>query len=810
MQKLGCPESFTEPKCLYEVARLRGMSAVTITDHNLIEGAQQIAHLPNTFISCEYTAYFPEDRCKVHVLVYDITPEQHAILQEARQNIVEFVHYLNEQGIAHACAHPLYGPNDRLTALHIEKLLVLFKVWEWNGDLAVEMNQAMRAVVDHVTQEYLYQLADKHGISPYGSEPWRKCIISGSDDHSSLNLAGAYTEVRGAKDFASFWDGVLKRQARISACENSPRNLARNIYSIAYQYYKKRFNFEKYRNHDIFLLFVDRLLQYRLHQSESRLSRLQRYWPKRRKGSLPTDKMSLFQLARHEATELIQESPDFLNIVEQGLPQGTDPNQVWADFVNTLGNKLLVHLGNNLIDRITNARLFDLFHSLGSAAALYAVMAPYFVSFSHFIRQRRQADALVEALNIQHENFSTRKTKVAHFTDTFFEVNGVARTLQQHLAAAQELGKPYSVITCADRQKPYVEGLYVFDPVGTWKLQEYSELDLYVPSFLQLLQYCYEEGFTHFHVSTPGPVGLAAVGIARILQLPISGTYHTAMPQYGRILTEDSYVEELLWKGMIAFYQQLDFVYAPSQATAQELIEKGLNESKVRVYPRGVNTDRFHPDKANPSLLREYGCNKDSTMLLYVGRISKEKALDKLVASFRLLRDQGLEIQLVVVGDGPYRAEMEANLLGYPVVFTGYLEGDALPALYASADIFVFPSTTDTFGNVVLEAQASGTPVIVSDQGGPKENILPGETGLLFQADNVEALTQAISQLVNNPQMRKAFGQAGRKYIEKRSFKEAFSALYDMYVEGGSPSTTTPPEWVPLTSFTKILHTGAA
>jgi glycosyltransferase involved in cell wall biosynthesis len=138
---------------------------------------------------------------------------------------------------------------------------------------------------------------------------------------------------------------------------------------------------------------------------------------------------------------------------------------------------------------------------------------------------------------------------------------------------------------------------------------------------------------------------------------------------------------------------------------------------------------------------------------------------------------------LVVVGDGPYREEMEQALNDYPVVFTGYVQGEALASIYASCDLFVFPSTTDTFGNVVLEAQASGLPVIVTDQGGPQENILPGITGVVVEGGSEKSLLEAIRTLLSDPGRLREMGKASRSYAENRSFDDAFIEAWELYSE---------------------------
>ena len=784
MQKLGCPESFTAPRQLYDLARRQGMTAVTITDHNTIDGALDIADLSDTIVGCEYTTYFPEDRCKVHVLAYHMTEAQHDDLSQARENIFDFVAYLHQHHLPHVCAHPLYGVNDRLTVEHVEKLILLFKNWEWNGSQNPGLNEAMRAVLEGLTPETIERLANKHSLLPCCNEAWRKNVVGGSDDHSSLGLARTHTEVRGADTVDQFWAGVEQNQARVSSRASSPQSFARNIYGIAYQYYKRRFGVGRYLTRDMLLLFLDRMLETRP-DSTDRL-RTQFPWglsPRRWFRERRPDNLSLLDLARFEGEQLIRDNPHLMAVVSEGNGYGEDFDDKWYGFVKDVSNKMLMHLGSSLVERVLDARLFDLFHSLGSAGALYALLAPYFVSFSYHTQQRRFGVRVREHFGGGKPAVSgAQPARVAHFTDTFHEVNGVARTLHQQLATAIHLDKDYRIVTCFPKPHAFQDGVHTFDPVGAYALPEYPELALLMPPFLEMLHHCYEDEITHLHVSTPGPVGLAALGIARILGLPIAGTYHTALPQYGKILTEDAYVEDLLWKYMVWFYDQLDAVFVPSHATAQELIERGIAADKVRVYPRGVNVERFHPNKRCEDFHARYDLDPALTTLLYVGRVSREKNLDVLVQAFGALADAGTPVQLVVAGDGPYREEMEAQLAGRPVFFTGYLEGEELAQIYASSDALVFPSTTDTFGNVVLEAQASGIPVIVTNQGGPQENVRPGETGLVVEGNNAEALAEAMDAIVCDPVWRANLAEAAREYMAGRSFENAFAQLWTMYV----------------------------
>ena len=163
--------------------------------------------------------------------------------------------------------------------------------------------------------------------------------------------------------------------------------------------------------------------------------------------------------------------------------------------------------------------------------------------------------------------------------------------------------------------------------------------------------------------------------------------------------------------------------------------------------------------------------------------MSKEKNLDILVAAFKGLVQMADNLHLTVVGEGPYLREMKDKLQGFPCLFTGYLDGETLSAAYASSDVFVFPSTTDTFGNVVLEAQASGLPVIVTDQGGPGENILPDETGILIKGGCTQSLLNAMKIFTDNKPLAAKMGAAARAYAEERSFEKAFLDSWELFRE---------------------------
>jgi glycosyltransferase involved in cell wall biosynthesis len=229
---------------------------------------------------------------------------------------------------------------------------------------------------------------------------------------------------------------------------------------------------------------------------------------------------------------------------------------------------------------------------------------------------------------------------------------------------------------------------------------------------------------------------------------------------------------------MIWFYSQMEEVMVPSASTRAQLIEHGLAAEKTRPLPRWVDTELFSPAKRDPGFWSDARV-KEKFKILYVGRVSKDKNLELLTDAFKEVVDAGYPCSLIVIGDGPYRMEMEARLAGYPALFTGFLAGEELSRGYASADLFVFPSATDTFGNVVLEAQASGLPVIVSDEGGPKELMEDEETGIIVRAGDRQALAGAITFFLTSREIVGEMGANARRFTEQRGVYagEAYSTI---------------------------------
>ncbi len=371
-----------------------------------------------------------------------------------------------------------------------------------------------------------------------------------------------------------------------------------------------------------------------------------------------------------------------------------------------------------------------------------------------------------------------RPVRVAILTDNDFEkVNGVTTSLGQVLAHA-----PSDV-----RVRVYTASALGCDTpdylaLSSWGvgIPFYPEMRMYWPPYRTLLARLRDDGVEVLHLTTPGPMGLAALAATRRLGVPLVGSFHTDLARYTALLSGSRALETFMRRYMRWVYAQCQVVLVPSEATRTLVAQSGVPVARQRLWGRGVDTGTFSPGRRSQALRDEWRARDDRPVVLYVGRVSREKGVDQLPDLHDRLNRLGLEHRLVVAGDGPMRAELAAACPA--AIRLGTLGRERLADVYASADIFVFPSRTDTAGNVVLEAQASGLPVVVADAGGPRELMVDGGTGVVCSAD-AGAWAAAVGGLLADGEKRTRMGEAARALALSRTWPSSLEPLYHTYRE---------------------------
>ncbi len=768
LRRIGAPECFTEPIDLYHKARRLGMDFVTISDHNCIRGALEIAHLPGTFISSEVTTYFPENGCKIHCLVSGVSEAQFSEIQRLRENIYDLQRYLAEQQIVHTITHPLYAVNDRMTIDHVERLLLLFERFESiNGTRDARASEMVEKVFGNLTPELIEEMADRQGIVPHGPEPWKKCFVGGSDDHSGVHCASAHTVAPYAEDVDEFLAHLRRGDHRPAGQPGGSVLLGHCVYHIAYDYYKHRFITRNNGKPNL----IGELFEVLLREPEQ--PKVVTFGQRVRSMVTPFVKPRQIRKLSDAEQALVEEFSTLFSQPEH-RDVASDPTADRRTF--HIASRVSHALGFSLVRKfgryLSEGRLIDSLQTVASLGPIALGIAPYLAAFStqhkdeRLLRQVAERFPVAKALREK----SDRKVWV---TDTLGEVNGVARTIRTLAGKAAEHGKKLTVLSCAETPPPSGIDVKNFRPVGTFPLPEYESQQLSFPPVLEIIEYIERNKFNEVVISTPGPLGLTALAAAHLLRLRTTGIYHTDFPMFVRYMTQDDALEELTWRYMLWFYEQMQTILVPSEYYRNQLIQRGFDPTKLEVMVRGVDIEHFNPSRRDPAFWSRYGLG-DALKFIYVGRVSKEKNLHEMVEAFKQIESQGCRAELVIVGDGPYKDELQRRNGSANIAFTGVLKGEALATAYASADVFIFPSTSDTFGNAVLEAQACGLPAIVTNRGGPADIVRPHDSGLVVDLGEPGALAGAMKHMAENTDLRREMRRRAITNATQRTWDQVF------------------------------------
>jgi len=783
LKRLKAPESLTEPEAAYALAKRRGMDFFTLTDSDNIAGCLQLAHHGDVFTSCETTVMFPKDECMIRLVLLGLREGQLQKILGFRRDIFQVRDYLLSENILHAVAAPLDILNLRLSPDHIEQLLLLFDHFETrSGARHARTNQFITALLDHLTPEFLNGLKRKWGIEPASDKPWQKGYLGGSDDYCCQYAGLTWTEVPQAATTEEFLAALARKQGSAGGMHGTSLTAAHSIYRVAFQYYQKNLRGRNVREPDIVSLVLSRVLQ----------PETPRRMTVRQVLGAGFDVIARIVRARRKVTLLERRLVREFMLAYNALPRGERLTDIARDDLQAFDERLCA-----LVDRVVGRVSYRLFRqatrefehghivnaiTLGSAVLpLQGIMGPYLYAFDKLNKDRPLIAQLETRFGkpLELPGYGTRRKKIAWFSDTVNDVNGVSLTLNKFADVAEALDADLTIISSVVPEKASPKSKFLnFDPVGEIPVPDYELQKLTVPPGIRLLRYLETAGFTEYVISTPGPVGLLALLAARSFRVPCRAIYHNDFPQHVRHITGDEGLEEAAWTYMRWFYGKADVIYSPSTFYREQLIEHGFDGSKIFLFHRGTDLEFFNPRHRDEQHWEPWKL-KHRPVFVYIGRVSREKNLDVLLTAFISDPELCARASLAVVGDGPYAGELKTRYAHPSVAFCGFQKGRALAKAYASGDVFVFPSTTDTYGNSVLEAQASGLPALVSDEGGPKDIISPDETGIVLPGHDVERWGLAMREIAFDDEQRMRMAAAARARAATRDWTTAFREFWD-------------------------------
>lgn len=365
---------------------------------------------------------------------------------------------------------------------------------------------------------------------------------------------------------------------------------------------------------------------------------------------------------------------------------------------------------------------------------------------------------------------------IALVTETYPpEINGVANTLS-HLVQGM-LAKGHAIHLIRPRQGAKDE-VMITNPRLCQTLKPglpipgYKDLHFGLPARKSIMQTWQHNRPDVVYIATQGPLGMSALSAARKLGIPVISGFHTNFHSYSRYYGL-GLLESLISAMLRNFHNKTDCTLVPTQALRSELEAFGFRQCKV--LARGVDTQRFHPGKRDTLLRRRWGVGENDQVVLYVGRLAPEKNLQLLLETFRVLQTYHANVRLVLVGDGPMRCELAR--LHPDFIFAGMQTGEQLARHYASGDVFLFPSLSETFGNVVLEAMASGLPIVAFDYAAAAEHLVHRQLAMLAPVGDHATFIKLSLELLNDPDSLKRFGESVREVAQSIDWKHIYNNL---------------------------------
>jgi glycosyltransferase involved in cell wall biosynthesis len=785
LNAIGCPESFSRPAEVHAQARRRGMDLVTITDHDSLAGVATLADRGDVIVGEELTCYVPEDRCKIHLLVWGHTPADHAALQAAAADIYAVADIVERGNLAHAVAHALYRQNDRLERFHLERLILLFKGFELlNGAHSVLHRQHLEPVLDDLTPTSIEELSIRHGLPARWPEPHVKARTGGSDDHGLFNIGRTWTEFPSdATTPAAVLECLRTGRCRPGGEAGSSLKLAHNFYGVGLRFHGRKVNGSssvrpvvqaltgegrRVRRRDVIRAVVS-------HKARGIGRRLTRPF---RRPSAPTGTALLTDLLMRSSVARLPAHPAVADAVRGGRAALAEHGPLFS-LLSAVNRDVAAGVAEAVAASLGRGEIGGLFDALSTVAAHQALLIPYYFALSVQNRER----AVLGRVTGRGDGVTPGTLRLGVFTDTFDEVNGIGRYVRDMATQARAAGRSMRIATCAVKPTVDCPSRVNFAPLVTCPTPFYPDLPQSIPPLLEVMEWADRQQFDAIHIHTPGPMGLCGLAVAAMLRVPVVMTYHTDLPRYVSDLTGG---DHRLTAAMSAYLRWLhgraDVTLARTKAYRGQLRDLGIPDDRLSTTPPGVDTEKFNPRHRDVNVWAARNVGQPHR-LLYAGRVSLEKNLPFLADAFRRLCRTRDDVALVIAGDGPFRKQMAGELKGLPVHFLGWQNDAQLAELYASSDLLVFPSNTDTLGQVVLEAQASGLPVLVSDQGGPREVTDDGITGRVIPTDDPAAWAAAIDELLTDTPGRLRMGRSASTRMARFGMSHAFEAFWDEHVQ---------------------------
>jgi hypothetical protein len=598
LQAIHCPESYSEPDEIYAQAKQRGMDFVTITDHDSIAGVTELGQRDDVLVGEELTCYFPEDHCKIHVLVWGITAADHDELQRSAEDIHAVAAYIAQNNLAHAVAHPLYIQNGKLDRWHIERLLLMFRGFEClNGAHSNRHRQAFEPLLDELNIGEIRRLERLHKIQAYWPQPAMKSRTGGSDDHGLFNIGRTWTEF---PEYVQTRDEVLdclrEGLCRPGGESGSSIKLAHNFYGVGMRFYTRQVA----KPNDFRSAIMRKLLGEKpglgkfgwaagaiKWQAGSALKKISRKLGFRQK---PVGTELLGELFASAISKQLTVGHPIRTALKQSQPALAEHQPVF-DFIASLDREVAAGIFQSVGKSMSGGQIGSIFDGLSTITAHQALLLPYYFALFHQNQERH----LLSRLTGRRPAVNRSTIRVGLFTDAAHPQSPASRFATGLSTFSDAMNLHLDVVTCGGASAADDEHWKTFSPLAKLPVPS-AQMEFNIPSVLEVLEYSDRRQFDVILVNTCGPMGLCGWLASRMLRAPMIGVYHDDLPTLIRKMTGGDYRVGAAATGFLKwFYGQAEKILTRSQFGQDSAHLLGLQKTVVlpgRTARQGVSDSR--------------------------------------------------------------------------------------------------------------------------------------------------------------------------------------------------------------------------
>ena len=799
---LNVPETWLDSATLLEKLDKNGCNTFTITNHNNARSCYELQDKGvDVLVGAEFSCFVPDFEIGIHVLAYGFTPHEEVRLQKLRRNIYQFLQYAHARNIPTVWAHPLYHYSAKKTPpqAFFNKMLLLFERFEaMNGQRDTRQNLLVKEWLRQTTNDDIEQYAREFDIDPteFCADPFRKTMSGGSDCHMGIfaGMTGTYlyvpelhrrlkTEPRSALALEAIRNGSIAPFGTYQNTEKLTIAFLDYACQVALNYKDPglvRMLLHQGTPSDKVISFIVSNLFGEVKRHKVTTSFI-RTFHESMMGEKPSFLKKL--VVKPTYKPIFEEAVNIANVANAGSFVMTNLQKVngYYHSVEKINNELCSILARRLEKKLTgNSAATEYFKGkslesliekleLPSSLRAYAgsnegekekkeielskfldgLSFPFFGSMfilaAHFTAAKTMFNT-----RLLLQDFSQRLNEYRHprrgmwLTDTFGDSNGVSVFLRELLDEIKKRNLPIDIVTCGSGI-PAEDHLVVLPSIKEFSLPVYADYTFKIPNFVELHNLFLQGGYDRIVCSTEGVMGIFGLYLKHAYTVNAHFYMHTDWLMFARkVLGIEGHNLNRVRRILRSFYKAFDGVLVLNSEQKKWLSGKDMNlhPKKVQQTAHWVN-GKFKPVESNKEGL--FGVPEDTPVLLYAGRVSKEKGVFEVSSVYRQAKEKYPDLALVVVGKGPALQQMKDE--NPDAIFIDWVERDRLPAIYSSADLLLLPSRFDTFSNVVLESLSCGCPVVAYNTKGPKDIIRNGQDG--FLVNNLHEMQQRVEEFLS-------------------------------------------------------------